>query len=380
MEVSQVYALTNNAVKQALGDSVILQEDLSNIVDVGTTVFDSDAKDAFCGALINQIGRMIFVNRKYRGGAPSVLMDGWEWGSVMAKVSSDLPEAVENESWELENGTSYDPNVFYGSVVNQKFFNKRVTFEINKSFADIQLKQSFRSADQYNGFISMLYNDVENAMTIRMDALIMRTINAAMAEAIDADHKIDLLTLYNTTKGTSLTPEVAVITEDFLKFASYQISLYAARMEKLNKVFNVGGKARFTPSDRRHVVLLDDVAKAIGPYTLAGAYNRDDIKIPDFETVPFWQGSDEGSYSLEDNSTINVKLASDNTKTVNQTYIIGVIFDRDALGVTNLDRRVTTNYNPKAEFYTNFYKFDAGYFVDNNEQVLVFTIEGATGA
>ena len=377
MEVSQVYAFTNNAVKQALGDSVILQEDLSNIVDVGAAVFDSDAKDAFCGALINQIGRMIFVNRKYRGGAPSVLMDGWEWGSVMAKVSSDLPEAVENESWELENGTSYDPNVFYGSVVNQKFYNKRVTFEINKSFADIQLKQSFRSADQYNGFVSMLYNDVENAMTIRMDALIMRTINAAMAEAIDADHKVDLLALYNTTKGTNLTPEVAVITEDFLKFAAYQISLYAARMEKLNKVFNVGGKARFTPSDRRHVVLLDDVAKAIGPYTLAGAYNRDDIKIPEFETVPFWQGSDNGSYSLEDNSTINVKLASDNTKAVNQTYIIGVIFDRDALGVTNLDRRVTTNYNPKAEFYTNFYKFDAGYFVDTNEQVLVFTIEGA---
>lgn len=379
MEVKQVYEFANNAVKQALGDSVTLQEDLSNIVDVGTAVFDSDAKDAFCGALINQIGRMIFVNRKYRGGAPSVLMDGWEWGSVMAKVSSELPEAVENDSWSLENGTSYDPNVFYGSVVHQKFYNLKITFEINRSFADIQLKQSFRSADQFNGFISMLYNDVENAMTIRMDSLIMRTINAAMGEAIHAGHKVDLLALYNTTKGTSLTPEVAVITEDFLKFAAYQISLYAARMEKLNKVFNVGGKARFTPSDRRHVVLLDDVAKAIGPYTLAGAYNRDDIKIPEFETVPFWQGSDKGSYSLEDNSTINVKLASDNTKTVNQTYIIGVIFDRDALGVTNLDRRVTTNYNPKAEFYTNFFKFDASYFVDTNEQTLVFTIEGATG-
>jgi len=378
MEVSQVYQFANNAVKQALGDSVILQEDLSNIVDVGTAVFDSDAKDAFCGALINQIGRMIFVNRKYRGGAPSVLMDGWEWGSVMAKVSGDLPEAVENDTWALENGTSYDPNVFYGSVVSQKFYNKRLTFEINRSFADVQLKQSFRSADQFNGFVSMLYNDVENAMTIRMDALIMRTINAAMAEAIEADHKVDLLDLYNTTKGTSLTPEVAVITEDFLKFAAYQISLYAARMEKLNKAFNVGGKARFTPADRRHVVLLDDVAKAIGPYTLAGAYNRDDIKIPEFETVPFWQGSDKGGYSLEDNSTIDVKLASDKTKTLKQTYIIGVIFDRDALGVTNLDRRVTTNYNPKAEFYTNFYKFDAGYFVDTNEQVLVFTIEGAS--
>ena len=50
------------------------------------------------------------------------------------------------------------------------------------------------------------------------------------------------------------------------------------------------------------------------------------------------------------------------------------MFDRDALGVTNLDRRVTTNYNPKAEFYTNWYKMDAGYFNDTNENFVVFFV------
>ena len=376
MEVKQIYAMMNTINGEMDGRLAAVNEDLSNIVDVGNSVFDNGAVEPFSRALINQIGKMVFANRKYSGSAPSVLRDGWEWGSILSKVSTELPDVEVNESWELNNGASYDPNIFYGSVVNQKFFNKRVTFEIPKSFTERQLKQSFTSPEQFNGFISMLYTSVENAMTISLDNLIMRTINGAMAEAINGGIVVDLLTEYNTIKGTSLTPEVAVITEDFLKFATRAISLYSERMSKLTVNFNVGGKERFTPADRRHVVLLADFAKSIGPYTLAGAYNKEEIDVPDFETVPYWQSNDQGSYDLDEVSAINVKLPSDGTTTVAQDYIIGCIFDRDTLGVANLNRRVTTNYNPKAEFFTNWEKVDAGYWTDLNEQMLVFTIAG----
>lgn len=377
MEVKQIAQMLNTINAEVLGETVAVNEDLSNIVDAGTAIFDANAVEPFSKALVNQIGKMIFVNRKYAGSVPSVLMDGWEWGSVMAKVSVDLPDVEVNESWELNNGSSYDPNIFYGSVVSEKFYNKRITFEIPKSFTELQLKQSFTSAEQFNGFVSMLYTSVENAMTLSFDNLIMRTINGAMAEAINGGNVVDLLKTYNTLKGTSLTPEVAIITEDFLKFATYTISLYAERMTRLSVNFNVGGKERFTPADRRHVVLLADFAKAIGPYTLAGAYNKEDITMPDFETVPFWQSNDAGSYDLDEVSAINVKLPTNNATTVSKAYIIGCIFDRDALGVANLNRRVTTNYNPKAEFYSNWVKFDAGMYIDNNENVLVFVIAGA---
>lgn len=376
MDVKQIAQMLNTINAEVLGETTAVNEDLSNIVDAGTAIFDNNAVEPFSKALVNQIGKMVFVNRKYAGGVPSVLMDGWEWGSVMAKVSTDLPDVEINESWELNNGSSYDPNIFYGSVVNEKFYNKRITFEIPKSFSELTLKQSFTSAEQFNGFVSMLYTSVENAMTLSIDNLIMRTINGAMAEAINGSNFVDLLKAYNTLKGTSLTPKVAIITEDFLKFATYTISLYAERMTKLSVNFNVGGKERFTPADRRHVVLLADFAKAIGPYTLAGAYNKEDITMPDFETVPFWQSNDAGSYDLDEVSAINVKLPTNSGTTVSKAYIIGCIFDRDALGVANLNRRVTTNYNPKAEFYSNWYKFDAGYFIDTNENMLVFTIAG----
>ena len=376
MQVQQIYAIMNTINAEMEGKIVAVNEDLSNIVDVGTSVFDNNAVEPFSRALVNQIGKMVFVNRRYTGGVPSVLMDGWEWGSVMAKVSAELPDVEVNESWELNNGASYDPNVFYGSVVSEKFYNKRVTFEIPKSFTEKQLKQSFTSAEQFNGFVSMLYTSVENAMTISLDNLIMRTINGAMAEAINGGHVVDLLTAYNTIKGTSLTPEVAIITEDFLKYATMSLELYADRMTRVSVNFNVGGKQRFTPADRRHVVLLSDFAKAIGPYTLAGSPNKDEIKVPEFESVPYWQSNDAGSYDLDEISAIDVKLPSNSATTVSQAYIIGCIFDRDALGVANLDRRATSNYNPKAEFMTTWQKMDAGYFVDTNENMLVFVIAG----
>ena len=60
--------------------------------------------------------------------------------------------------------------------------------------------------------------------------------------------------------------------------------------------------------------------------------------------------------------------------------VVGIAFDRDALGVSNLDRRVTTNWNPKAEFTNNWYKFDAGYFNDFNENIVVFTLGEPTNA
>ena len=77
-------------------------------------------------------------------------------------------------------------------------------------------------------------------------------------------------------------------------------------------------------------------------------------------------------YSFDSISQINIKTGSGDT--INAKGILAVMFDRDALGVTNLNRRVTTNYNPKAEFFSNWYKFDAGYFNDLNENFVVFYV------
>ena len=409
MEVKQIYTLINSVSSEVLGKTDIVQEDLTGIVDLGKEVFNQSAVDNYVKSLVNHIGKVIFVNRPYAGKVPSVLMDAWEFGSVLEKISADVPEAEENDTWDLTDGQSYDQDVFHKPTVTAKFFNSKVTFEVPVSITERQVKESFSNAAQLNGFISMIYAAVEKSMTIKADALIMRTINYMIAETVLADavafggtegnltnanlssastaRCVNLLKLYNdkyfpatpaqgdgepTPNPDALTAAKAITDPDFIRFASYVMGTYADRLQSISTVFNVGGKERFTPKDMLHVVLLSDFAKAAQTYLYSDTFNRGDVLLPQAETVPFWQGSGK---NYEFASTGNINIKESGGKAVEISGVLGVMFDRDALGVCNLDRRVTTNYNAKAEFFNNYYKFDAGYFNDTNENFVVFFIE-----
>lgn len=397
MNVNQIYTIINDVSKEVLGRTDIVTDDLTGIVDLGTEVFNQGAVDNYVKSLVNHIGKVIFVNRPYAGKVPSVLMDAWEFGSVLEKISADVPEAEENDTWNLKDGQSYDQDVFHKPTVTAKFFNSKVTFEVPVSITERQVKESFSNAAQLNGFISMIYASVEKSMTIKADALIMRTINNMIAETVLADAQafgaaapgdmaeadlagastarcVNLLKLYRDKTGASaeLTAAKAITDPDFIRFASYVMGTYADRLQSISTVFNVGGKERFTPKDMLHVVLLSDFAKAAQTYLYSDTFNRGDVLLPQAETVPFWQGSGQ---SYEFASTGNINIKESGGKAVEISGVLGVMFDRDALGVCNLDRRVTTNYNAKAEFFNNYYKFDAGYFNDTNENFVVFFIK-----
>ena len=388
MEVKQIYTLMNSVSKEVLGKTDLIQEDLTGIVDMGTEVFNQNAIDNYVKSLVNHIGKVVFVNRPYGGKVPSVLMDAWEFGSVMEKISADIPQAEENESWKLTDGTEYKQDIFHKPTVTAKFFNSKVTFEVPVSITERQVKESFSSAAQLNGFLSMIYNAVDKSMTIKTDALIMRTINNMIAETLDADKAafggstvnyssastvrcVNLLKLYNTAKGAKLTAATAILDPDFIRFAAYQMGLYADRLGSISTLFNVGGKERFTPKDALHTVLLSDFAKAAQAYLYADTYHNEQVLLPKAETVPSWQATGK-DYAFANVSKIDVKSASGATISIGG--VLGVMFDRDALGVTNSDKRVTTNYNAKAEFFNNYYKFDAAYFNDTNENFVVFFI------
>lgn len=387
MQITQVYDFVNTATQEALGTEVVVAEDLSNIVTVGEAVFNANAMDKYVKALVNRIGKVIFVNRVYQGSAPSVMMDGWEYGSVLQKVSTGLPEAKINETWELEDGQSYDPHVFHkpkGIVV--KFYNEYVTFEVDMSFTEDQLKMSFTSAAEMNGFISMLYTSVENKMTVSIDELIRRTINNLIAETIYDDYKdaalntksgvkaINLLYQYNNTvnkDNTALTVDKALSNLDFIKYAAYFIKLTHDRMRTMTTLYNIGDQPRFTAQDYSKIVLLSDFSSAADVYLQSDTFHNEFTKLPTAETVTYWQGTGT-DFDFDSVSKINVKSAQNHQ--VEATGILGVMFDRWSLGVSNVSRKVTSQWTPNAEFFTNFYKYKAGFFNDLNENFVVFFI------
>lgn len=379
MKVTQIHDIMNTVTSEVLGKESPVAEDLSNIVDVGNEIIDADKIDNYVNKLVHHIGKVEFSNQKYSGNAKSVLMDSWEYGSILQRIDAELPTAYENETWNLIDGQSYDPNVFHQPKVSSQFFDNKVTFEIPISFAEKQVKDSFSNKNQLNGFLSMLTNQVDTSMTIKLDSLIMRTINNYIGNVLDKGNpntSINLLKLYNDRTGKTLTVKDCLTDSGFLRYANFMINTYVDRISRISTLFNLGGKERFTNSDNKDLILLTDFVNSSKVFLQADIKHNELTGVTNFDTVPYWQGSGD-SFKFEDISAINVKVNNGTStgKAVKKSGVIGVLFDRYSLGVTNLDKRVTTNFNPKAEFYTNFYKSDSGYFNDFNQNFIVFYVE-----
>lgn len=384
MQVNQIHEMLNTVTNEVLGTTDLVNEDLTNLVDVGNEIINADKIDSYVNKLVHHIGKVEFNNKTYSGKARNVLMDSWEYGAILQKIDAELPEATENESWNLVDGKSYDPNVFHQPKVSSQFFDSKVTFEIPVSFAENQVKGSFSNGEQMNGFLSMLINNVDTSFTIKLDELIMRTINNYIGTVIDKkdpNTAINLLSLYNTANGTTLTADKCLTDPQFLRYANFIINTYVGRIARISKLFNIGKRERFTNAENTNLLLLNDFVNSSDVFLQSDVKHNELTGVKGVETVPYWQGSGTG-YGFDDISKIDVKVNNGTKagKTVTQSGIIGVLFDRDALGVTNLDKRVTTNYNPKAEFYTNFYKADSGYFNDFNQNFIVFYVADETKA
>lgn len=386
MLVTQIAEIMNGVTSEILGEGAVVNEDLSNIVDIGNQIFDATSIDNYVRSLVDKVGRVVFVSRPYAGGAPSVLRDSWEFGCVLQKITADLPEATENESWDLRDGESYDPNIFYKPSVSAKFFSKRVTFEVPMSFTELQVKSAFNSASELNSFISMLYNAVDKAMTVKLDALVMRTINAMIGETIHAEYGSDQLSSKSTVKAvnllyeynngpnygqTPITASAALTDPEFIRFAVKQMNIVRNRMAKISTLFNIGGKDRFTPVEYMNAVMLSDFKESADVYLQSDTFHDEYTRLAPADVVPYWQGS---GTDYDFNSISKIDIVTPSGDTVEAGGILAVMFDRDALGVANLDRRTTSNYNPKAEFYNNWFKMDAGYYADLNENFVVFLI------
>lgn len=383
MVMKQIYEIINTVSQEVLGEAALVQEDLGNIVDIGTAVFDNNSFDKFVRSLVDHIGRVVFVDRVYRGRVPSIVRDGWEYGAVLEKLACKLPEAQENESWELQSGTSYDPNVFIAPVVTAHFYNKKVTFEIQISIVERQFRSAFSSGSQAASFIAMIFNAIENSMTIKLDALIMRTICNMIGETVYDDFganaitrgsgvkAVNVLYLYNQTvaEADALTAANCMQSPAFLRFASNLMKMYKDRLAVESTLFNIDGEPRFTPADRLHFVVLSEFAAGVESYLQSDTFHDEMVALPEYESVPFWQGSGTG-YAFTDTGKVYVTTASNHAETV--TGVLGVMFDSDAAAVCNMDRRTTSQYNAKGEFTNNFFKMDCQYLNSLQENFVVF--------
>lgn len=376
MNVKQIASILQTITDEVVGGNVLVQEDLSNIVDVGRRIFDNTSTDNYVRQLINRIGRTEFVDRVLASTAPAITRDSWEYGSILQKVRCALPDIATNPTWQLTRGQSVDPYIFNPPEVSAKYFNSKTTFEIDISFTEVQIKESLKSASDMVRFVAMIENRIRTCLTLCRDNLIMRAIVNLIAEKIAGNQTvINLLTEYNEAFGTSLTAVKAIKDPDFLRFASAIIKLYSDRLKTASILYNNEGVVTFTPKEYQHLVLLSEFATGLEVYLYSDTYHEELLKLGAFDTVAFWQGTgDTAAPNFTAASTINAIIASDGETEVNTSGVVGVLFDRDACAVCNDNSRVTSIYNPRGEYTNYFYKEDCSYINDLAENVVVFVV------
>lgn len=377
MKVTQIATILNEAQQEIIGESAITTENLENVVDMGKQILEATDVDNYVRKLIDKVGKMIFVNRVYNSTAPDILTDSWEYGSAMQKVRCEMPDAVENDSWKLTNGQSYDPFVFTAPDVQSKFYDSKVTYEVQISFTEMQVKSAFNSPAEMNSFFAMIENRIRFKLTLSNDILKTRTVNNLIAEKIHSNNNVvNLLTMYNTEFTQTLKADHALMDKDFLRYAIGKIKEYIKYIQRPSMLFNDGGYTTFTPESDLKMVLLSRFVNTAEVYLQSDTFHNDLVKLNGYSEVPYWQGSGTSeTFDFAEISKIDVTTASGNK--VSQTGIIGTIFDRDACMVCNANPRVTSIYNPKGEYWNYFYKYDASYFNDTMENCVVFIVADA---
>lgn len=413
MKYNQIADVLNGTIAttvggQVVGNGIIGEEvgvtttavatDLSNIVDVGKTVLNYTGENnenfnKFVGGLIDRIGKVKYVDRVYKGTAPNILKDSWEYASIMMKTRVDVPTPIKTSSHRLaefaakrdDNGYNgigknpdLDPFILNPPGATAKFYNEKDTYTVPITIAEKQLKTAFTSAGEMARFISMVENRIATMRTVTTDALIRRTItNLALTAAQVSGHPqvINLLTPYNASHpSATLAPADALNNGDFLRYASSVMTMYKEYIKDLSNKYNDGTYLTFTPSENLKFITLTDFDAALKANLYSNTYHDEYVKLDGYETVRYWQYNGDNT---AERATI-VGIPAEGTKSTSMGYVVGIMFDEQAAAVCNEDDRVTSQWNPRGEYFNYFYMWDASYMNDTAENCIIFVLADPT--
>lgn len=387
MKVKQISSMLNTVFGEILGDTALVNEDMSNLVSVGQVITSStqfgDNFDNYAGAIVDKVGRTVFADRVYRAKDLGIWRDSWEYGSVLEKIRVDVGDYEDNCEWDLTKpgttGLDYNENLqahieelfrFVPASTQAKYFNLKTTFKTVISITRKQLKSAFNGASEMARFIGMIENRIMSKMEIAKDQLQRRTLVNLIGTKIHAGTVVDLKDEFEAAGGATISNFAAALKDpDFLKFAAKKVTMDREFMTEPSKIYNEGNFYTHTPIEDSRLVVLADLDSGLKFNLYGDTYNEEFVKLDNYKTVPFWQGSGT-TMALADRSKINIKTAGGDT--VEAGGILGILFDRDAAMVCNEDPEVRSQYNADGNFTNFFYTYDCSYFNDFDENAIVY--------
>ena len=323
MNWEQVSTLVNDTTKELIGEeAVLLDDNLSNVIDLGNQVFSVSSYDAFTKKLIDRITRTIFVDRKYTGEMANLRRDAWEFGIKQKIYLTQLPEAVDDESFKLVNGASYDDNKFNQVEAAAKFYQQAATFRIDLSVAEKQAKTAFANRNELNSFVSSLFNAVDTSLELKLESMAKACVNNLIANTIYDDipdldpsktgvKAVNLLKLYNDQfdpdGNNPLKVADALYTPEFIRFAVLQISQYIDKFKIATRLFNCGELIRWTPKEKQQLILSTFLKTAADVYLQSDTFNEQYTALPMSTSIASFQGVGD-SFDFETCSKIHCEI------------------------------------------------------------------------
>lgn len=366
MTTEQIYSLVNQVSAQALGTQALAVTDAQSLVSLGNVVLNSTTNtEAFLNTLAQRIGRTIMSYRAYKNRLRDMVLNDFEYGAILQKIAVQMPEAVEDPTYSLTDGQSVDQWIVSKPDVKQKLFVKRTPYMFQITIQEETLREAFLSESGMASFIGVVMGEVRNAIEIALENLGRQTIANFIAEADGTARTIDLSTAFTAAGYTSTA---SLQNPEFLRFAIQTINNTIDMLQEVSVLYNDGTKPRFTPKEDMRIKLTSNFIRAAETVTEYAAFNRQFIETDGvYDRMTFWQ-------SAQTPDAIHVNRASDGAAT-NVTGIIGVIYDRDALGIYQKRERIaTTPVNARALYYNQFWHERQLWFNDLSENFVVFKI------
>ena len=398
LNFEQVSTVLTSIVKQATGQTVLTPTDTGSFVSVAQVALRAD-RDSVMNAISNVLGRTIFSIRPYSAKMTGLMMDTFRWGAMMRKLSIVDSDFADDPAFKWPalfdvsqvpptgNGQAIDPwTIKKPDVVQTNFYGASVYFDEMTIFED-QLETAFTGPEQLGSFLSLIMTNLSNRLEKSNEELRRGLVCNAIASLIDeanTDRVVHLLTEYNTATGQSYTSTSIYEPANFAPFMKWVYSRVAQITDLFTEMSTmyqtiIGGKniLRHTPYQDQRVYLYSPTRHDIDARVLADTFHDNYLRYADVETVNFWQNiKTPDSIDITPAYTSTAGVVYSPASPVTQSNIFGLIFDRDALGMTLLDQRVlSTPLNTKGLYRNLHVHCRQRIVMDNSEKMVVLLLD-----
>ena len=328
-----------------------------------------------------------------------LMMDTFRWGNMLRKLSIADSDWADDPAYKWPalfdvtqnpptgDGQEIDPwTIKKPNVLQTNFYGASVYFDELTIFED-QLETAFTGPEQLGSFLSLLMTNLSNRLELSNENIRRGLVANAIASVIDenqAGRVIHLLTEYNQATGQSYTAQQIYEPANFPAFMKWvysrvaQISdLFTEMSLKYQTVITGKPVLRHTPYQDQRMYLYAPARHDIDARVLADTYHDSYLRYADVESVNYWQ-------SIDSPDSINVTPAYTDTagvlkvpgSAVSQSDVFGIIFDRDAMGMTLLDQRVlSTPLNTKGLYRNLHVHCKQRVVMDNTEKIAVLLLD-----